>query len=133
MVLSKTGIISAATLLIPALLTPVAQAQPPERRAASAQTSTKPAPSNPGLAELPAGAIMRFGANRFRLENGTPRALAFSRDGKNLLAIPESGVALYIWEAESGRLIRKIELPRLGRPGAVALSTHGSQLAFLKE
>lgn len=59
---------------------------------------------------LPAGALRRFGTIRFR--SGELRAawLAATPDGKQLITVTQNGVIL-IWDAVSGRLIRKLGVP----------------------
>jgi WD40 repeat protein len=58
---------------------------------------------------LPEGAIARLGSTRLR-PGGSVTHLVFSPDGKRLASWSESGLS--IWEAETGRELRHVELTR---------------------
>ncbi len=75
---------------------------------------------------LPPGAVARFGTVRWRVASGCP-LLAFGPDGKTVLSVDSSGVA--VWETSTGRRLR-----HFGRfPGefrAAAVSRDGRLVAL---
>ena len=84
--------------------------------------------AQPGTLEehLPAGAVARLGARRFRLEDQA-EALNFTPDGKTLVAYTKSGV--FVWDAATGH--ERHRLPVITPYGASAMdiSADGAILA----
>lgn len=99
---------------------------------ASAQ---EPAPKGPVDAfgdPLPPGAIARLGTLRFRTAD-FPKQLAVSPDGKQIVSTQSlQHVRLTIWEADTGRQLREVELPNYPQPEAVCWPADGRGLAAIK-
>ncbi len=75
---------------------------------------------------LPSGAIGRLGTRRFR--HSAPSALAYSPDGRILASAAEFG-DLRLWEAPSGKLLRKFLGRESERPMAFSFSPDGKTIA----
>ncbi len=73
---------------------------------------------------LPVGAIARMGTVRFRHEQPV-NSVAFSPDGK-MLAVGGRDKAIRLWEAATGKLIRKLDVSRIR---SVSFSPDGKRLA----
>src|SRR5947209_8027512 len=68
---------------------------------------------------LPAGAIARLGT--VRLRHCQPiAALAFAPDGKTLATLAENN-AVRLWDAVTGKEIRRFELPKVMNPPAAGV------------
>jgi hypothetical protein len=73
---------------------------------------------------LPEGAVLRLGTLKQRAVGAS---LAFAADGKTIIGV-RGGKYVSVWDAETGKLREKRELPGEGR-GRVRLSTDGRWLA----
>lgn len=97
------------------------------------QTGLDPAPSGTQLRDLhgdplPRGAAVRFGTVRFRPE-GLISCLAFSPDGRSLLAGGEERHTIGLWSFETGAEILRIRTPQT-EPRCAALSPDGKLIAI---
>src|SRR5262245_59002994 len=103
----------AAVCLLLAIVTPVAAADlaPPTHRT---------------LDPPPESAVARMGTARFRAGPALS-GLAYSRDGKALLTASMGGT-LTVWEASTGKLLRRIDTD-LGMILAAALAPDGKTVA----
>jgi WD40 repeat protein len=80
----------------------VPPAQPPGA-AVPAGEEGRPRPQ----ADLPAGAVARFGTLRFRHPNLPVRALAYSPDGKRIASAGDR-VGIILWDAVTGKEVRRL-------------------------
>jgi hypothetical protein len=92
---------------------------------ASAQ---EPAPKVPVDAfgdPLPPGAVARLGTVRFRTAD-FPKQLAVSPDGKRVVSTQSmQHVRLTVWEVDTGRQIREVELSDYPQPEVVCWPAEG--------
>src|SRR5581483_11817094 len=104
-------------------------AAPPEPAAPPPKATEKaqPAPEPAAAAEdpLPAGALLRAGATRFR-QGSVVTGISFSRDGK-LLASAGWDAKVRLWETATGKELVTIAHP--ARVTAVALAPDGKTVA----
>jgi WD40 repeat protein len=77
---------------------------------------------------LPRGAVVRFGTQRFRLENSLA-GLAFSPDGRYILAPSGEGNAIGIWKVDSGTELLRLRA-READSRSAALSPDGRFVAI---
>jgi len=98
-----------------------ASAEPPEDKP-SARTDRYGDP-------LPEGAIARLGTVRFR-HAGALHAMAFSPDGKILVASSDDKNMLVIWDRTNGRKVREIPLADKGSPPKLPSQETRSPQAF---
>jgi WD40 repeat protein len=77
---------------------------------------------------LPPGALARMGTARFRHALGV-RFLTFSPDGKTVASVGRPSSVGYLWEAASGKELRRFELDEFG-DNPPAFSPNGKLLAL---
>jgi len=119
---------------VAACQTPDAEQRPPNQ-AAAAPEPQRPAPAGEPAPErtdafgdpLPPGAIARMGTLRLR-HNGPVWCVAYSPDGRFLAAGTAQG-QLRLWDAETGKLVRKFVDSSGALFHAVAFSPDGALLA----
>jgi WD40 repeat protein len=105
---------------------PAAEGPPPvpgQPRPPTAGESELPDRDDP----LPAGAVARLGTRRFRHE-GDATSLAFSPDGKVLAAGVSDG-AVCLWEAATGKLLRRFDVGAAWQWPGIAFSPDSKRLA----
>jgi WD40 repeat protein len=95
----------------------------------------EPAPKDPVDAfgdPLPPGAIARLGTLRFRTAD-FPKQLAVSPDGNQIVSTQSlQHVRLTVWEADTGRQVREVELPNYPQPEAICWAADAPGLAAVK-
>jgi RNA polymerase sigma factor (sigma-70 family) len=101
-------------------------AQPNPKAKAEEQPKKQQARTDHYGDPLPAGALARMGTLRFR-HGGNVEQIAFSPDGK-MLASASSDDAVYLWEASTGKEIRRFERATAGGDPSVAISPDGKLL-----
>ncbi len=81
---------------------------------------------------LPPGAVARLGSMRFRTAD-FPKHLAISPDGKQIVSTAHfHHVRLAIWEADTGRLIREVDMPTYPESEAICWPADGRGRAAIK-
>jgi RNA polymerase sigma factor (sigma-70 family) len=92
----------------------VAPPSPPDQKAATARPDERQEKAAQGDADLlPSGAVVRLGSARLR-PAGVVQQLAFSPDGTKLASWSSELYvtdALSVWDARTGRLLRRVDLP----------------------
>jgi WD40 repeat protein len=92
-----------------------------------------PAPAGAPGDPLPTGAVARLGSGRLRAGSGVHR-MAFSPDGTKLVswsdAWGDSPAVLAVWDAKSGRPLRRVELPGL-RADSITWRADGRGVALI--
>ena len=91
------------------------------------QSASPSASANPDADNLPPGARMRFGADRFRSEGGVQGAPVFSPDGKSI-ASGGSDALVHFWDVASG-IERSTLTGHQSEIYSLAYSADGSALA----
>ncbi len=77
---------------------------------------------------LPSGAVARLGTIRFR-HPGEVQIVVYSPDGK-LLATAPHGLTVYLWDAATGKLVRRLETKE-GSVRGLTFSADGKTLAIV--
>jgi RNA polymerase sigma factor (sigma-70 family) len=117
----------AAGLGLTSRVMPSGQGPPPQGPGQPGPASDVQAPTDRFGDPLPPGAVARIGTVRFR-HTGDIGQIAFSADGK-VLAAADSSDAVYLWDAATGRELRRFEQATGGLVPGVAFSPDGKVLA----
>jgi RNA polymerase sigma factor (sigma-70 family) len=106
---------------------------PPSPPSKSVETAKAPAAAVDAFGDpLPPGAVARLGTVRFRTAD-FPKHLAVSPDGKQIASTAFlQHTRLAVWEADTGRPIRDVELPDYPQPEALCWVADGRGLAAIK-
>jgi RNA polymerase sigma factor (sigma-70 family) len=109
--------------------TPQGQSQdvPPAHAAPKPAGGERPAGVDQYGDPLPPGALARMGTTRFRVGEWVVQ-VAYSPDGKFVAARDRYG-SLSLWEADTGKLVRRVQLPQ-GSIQGLALFPQGKSLAI---
>src|SRR5205085_2041422 len=105
-VLTALGVGTVAALL--PCCPPTPQANPPMPLAVR-PVAPQPRVDAEGV-PLPPGVLARLGSSRMRHADGL-RTILFSPDGKSLAASSRLADDVRIWDARTGRLIRRLDIP----------------------
>jgi RNA polymerase sigma factor (sigma-70 family) len=126
----KAGAVVCLAAALGLLASALASGRPPEATPAGASDPAKPqqqAPADRQGDPLPAGALGRLGAPRFR-HGGQPMGpVTFSADGRLVASTTTQGV--YLFDAATGRLVHHFRAPAEHPPRVVRFLADGKRLA----